>query len=131
MGLEPMADWQLLILQATWGIWLIKITTFVLGKKKDFAALNTKFVRMKAHLPLIYWLWAEIQPWHFQQKMNCGNLIDTSNRYCGQALADAKATLDNLEICDCTAPFVVGIKTNNIIDGILGDLTADPIVADP
>ena len=26
-------------------------------------------------------------------------MIDTSNRYCGQALADAKATLDNLEIC--------------------------------
>jgi len=61
----------------------------------------------------------------------CGNLIDTSNRYCGQALADAKATLDNLEICDCTAPFVVGIKTNNLFDGILGDLTAMPPVADP
>ena len=33
------------------------------------------------------------------QFSTCGNLIDTSNRYCGQALADAKATLDNLEIC--------------------------------
>ena len=33
------------------------------------AALNTKFVRMKARLPSIYWLWAEIQPWLFQQKV--------------------------------------------------------------
>ena len=32
---------------------------------------------------------------------------------------------------DCTAPFVVGIKTNNLFDGILGDLTAMPPVADP
>ena len=55
---------------AIWGLFLSKILTFLLGKKKDFAALNTKFVRMKAHLPLIYWLWAETQPWLFQQKVN-------------------------------------------------------------
>ena len=42
---------------------------FLLGKKKDFAALNTKFVRMKAHLPLISWMGEEIQRWLFQQKV--------------------------------------------------------------
>ena len=29
----------------------------------------------------------------------CGSLIDTSNRYCGQHLADSTMTLANLEIC--------------------------------
>jgi len=58
----------------------------------------------------------------------CGSLVDTSNRYCGQHLADSTMTLANLEICDCTAPFIVGIKTENTQDALLGD-PADPTLA--
>jgi len=61
----------------------------------------------------------------------CGSLIDTSNRYCGQHLADSAGALDNLEICDCTAPFSVGIKTNSLFDALLGDPADPATVPDP
>ena len=42
--------------------------------------------------------------------------IDTANRYCGHFLADAQEVKGNLEICDCTPPFRVGIVTDATAD---------------
>ena len=34
--------------------------------------------------------------------------------YCGHKLADAKESKANVDICDCTAPFSVGVVTDNM-----------------
>jgi len=43
----------------------------------------------------------------------CG-LGDATNRYCGHKLADTKESKANVDICDCTAPFSVGVVTDNM-----------------
>merc|ERR1712241_5382 len=45
----------------------------------------------------------------------CG-LADATERYCGHQLADVKDAASSVEICDCTAPFAVGVVTDNMAD---------------
>jgi len=45
----------------------------------------------------------------------CG-LQDATERYCGHHLVDVKDGKSSVEICDCTAPFAVGVVTNNMPD---------------
>jgi len=43
---------------------------------------------------------------------NCG-LQRVNNRYCGSILSDTILSKYNAKICDCTNPFIVGVKTNS------------------
>ena len=46
-----------------------------------------------------------------------GNCGDTAgNKYCGQTLNVAKEQTASIPICDCSAPFFVGIVTDNVRD---------------
>jgi len=56
------------------------------------------------------------------------SLIDTSNRYCSQKLADAKDVKADLEICDCSPPFSVGIKTDATPDALVAGMADSTVV---
>ena len=49
----------------------------------------------------------------------CGDT--TGNKYCGQNLHFAKDQVTSIPICDCTAPFLVRIITDNGIDAESGN----------
>ena len=60
---------------------------------------------------------------HLGSSSDC-SLTSVTTRYCGNALNDdLTGTLTSQTICDCTAPFTIGVKTNAATD--TGDTASD------
>lgn len=58
------------------------------------------------------------------------NLNLNANRYCGNSLSDSITAMASDSICDCTGPFIVGIKTDALADHASADLVSRGVCLD-